>query len=228
MRRLGVVTGLRVELEIFARALGDAPGPILHCHGIGAGAAHTAALASLADGAEALLSFGSGGGLDPSLTPGTVVLASGVAGPDGATLPVDPVWAARLGALAGGEAGWVSAPIVSAPFPVRLPANKAAMFRATGAAAVDLESYSIAAVAAEAGVPFLALRAVLDPAGRAVPSAALAAVSKNGRMDWPALALAIASRPWEVAALVRLAADAAAARRALSGFVRRALPGFGL
>lgn len=232
MRRLGVVTGLRVELEIFARALDDgmAPGkaPVLCCLGIGAQRARRAADDAIAAGAEALLSCGWAGGLDPALEAGTIVIASEVRSAEGTPLPADRAWAERLGATAGRAHRWVSAPIVSPPRPVRLPAEKAALFRASGAAAADLESYAVAEVAARAGVPFLALRAVVDGARRAVPFAALAAVGEDGGVAWPALAGAIASRPWESVGLMRLAADAGAARRSLRGFVRRALPGFGL
>lgn len=232
MRRLGVVTGLRFELEIFARALNDgtAPdkAPLLCCRGIGAERARQAANDALAAGAEALLSFGSAGGLDPGLEAGTIVIASEARSLEDAALPADKAWAERLGATAGQAYRRVSAAIVSPPRPVRLPAEKAALFRASGGAAVDLESYAVAEVAARAGVPFLAVRAVVDGAGRVVPRAALAAVGDDGGVAWPALARAIASRPWESVGLMRLAADAGAARRSLRGFVRRALPGFGL
>ena len=53
----------------------------------------------------------------------------------------------------------------------------------TGAVAVDMESHIAAAYAAEAGLPFAALRVVSDPAGRALPALAMAAIKPNGDID---------------------------------------------
>ncbi len=46
----------------------------------------------------------------------------------------------------------------------RRPSCKAALHSETGAAAVDMESHIAAAYAAEAGLPFAALRVISDPA----------------------------------------------------------------
>ena len=53
-------------------------------------------------------------------------------------------------------------------------ACKAALRSETGAAAVDMESHIAAAYAAEAGLPFAALRVISDPASRALPALARA------------------------------------------------------
>ena len=50
-------------------------------------------------------------------------------------------------------------------------ACKAALRSETGAAAVDMESHIAAAYAAEAGLPFAALRVISDPATRALAGA---------------------------------------------------------
>ena len=49
-------------------------------------------------------------------------------------------------------------------------ASKAALHSETGAAAVDMESHIAAAYAAEADLPFAALRVISDPADRALPA----------------------------------------------------------
>lgn len=93
--------------------------------------------------------------------------------------------------------------------------EKRAAFAASGALAVDLESGAVARVAARHGLPFAVLRAVCDPAGRALPPAALAALDSQGAIGaWRVLASVLA-HPGQIAALLALAGDAARARRAL-------------
>jgi adenosylhomocysteine nucleosidase len=80
---------------------------------------------------------------------------------------------------------------------------------------VDMESHVVAAVAAAAGLPFLVIRAIADPAGRALPAAALAGLSPDGgTRPWTVL-LALARSPGQLIALIRLAGDSAAGIAAL-------------
>ena len=60
---------------------------------------------------------------------------------------------------------------------------KAALHSETGASAVDMESHIAAAYAAEAGLPFAAVRVISDPAHRALPALARAAIKPNGQID---------------------------------------------
>jgi adenosylhomocysteine nucleosidase len=101
-------------------------------------------------------------------------------------------------------------------------AEKQALFAATGAAAVDLESGAVAHAAAERGVPFIAVRAVCDPADRALPPAALVALGSSGGIGILRVLGNVARQPSQVPALLRLARDAAAARRTLVRVVREA------
>ena len=90
------------------------------------------------------------------------------------------------------------------------------LFTASGAAAVDMESLALARAASAAGLPFLALRAVADPAQRGLPSAALAPLTSDGRPQPHLVAGRLALRPWELPALMRLASDARRAERSLA------------
>lgn len=161
-----------------------------------------------ARGVSGLVSFGLAGGLDPDLRPGALLV------PDAVVLgaerwTVDPALAARLGGSTGHAVVGGGAVLATA-------SSKAALRRATGAAAVDLES----AAAARSGLPFAVLRAVCDPADRDVPHAALVALDSAGRIGAIRVAAAALSRPRELPDLLRLAADAARARRALRERVR--------
>jgi hypothetical protein len=79
-----------------------------------------------------------------------------------------------------------------------------------------METHVVRQRAGRAGLPYAVLRAVSDPAGRAVPSAALAGFAPDGRADVGAVLAALARRPWELPALLRTAGDA---RRAFATLV---------
>ena len=111
-----------------------------------------------------VISFGVAGGLDPTLKSGDVVVATEVLAGDtrwlaGLALNEDLIASLALGSrrvVRGGLAG-VEEVVVA-------QAGKAALRSETGAAAVDMESHIAAAYAAEADLPFAALRVISDPA----------------------------------------------------------------
>jgi len=164
----------------------------------------------LPTGVGAVLSFGIAGGLDPSLRPGDLVVASRVRGPGGAYL-ADPAWAAALARATGARLGILA----GAAAAVATPAAKRALRDATGALAVDMESEAVAAFAALHSLPFAALRAVADPADAVVPRAALVGLDADGRAAPGRVLLALLRRPGELRPLLRVAADARTALAAL-------------
>jgi adenosylhomocysteine nucleosidase len=86
----------------------------------------------------------------------------------------------------------------------------------TGAATLDLESGAVVRVATGHGLAFAALRVICDPAERDLPPAALAALDASGAIALARVARSVIARPGQLPALLRLAADATAARRALA------------
>jgi adenosylhomocysteine nucleosidase len=207
LARLGIVVGLAAEARL-ARPLGEAA--------IGGGlpaGAEAAAERLVARGADALLSFGLCGGLHPALPPGTLLVPREVR--DGAArFATDAALAERLG-------GWSADILLAERTVVAAASEKARLFAATRAAAVDLESGAVARVAARHGLPFAVLRAVCDPAERDLPPTVLVALDQAGTIAmWRVLAR-VAANPGQVPALLRLASDAATARRALLARVRR-------
>ena len=93
-------------------------------------------------------------------------------------------------------------------------ACKAALHSETGAAAVDMESHIAAAYAAEAGLPFAALRVISDPASRALPALAMAAIKPNGDIDLRKVLRGVARNPPTLRALVSTGIDFNRALRA--------------
>jgi adenosylhomocysteine nucleosidase len=173
-----------------------------------AGAAH-AGLAqrlerAIADGGRAIISFGLAGGLDPDLRPGACVIGQAIVF-EGERLSVDRRWADRLAARLPGAR---RADIAASDRPLADVAAKRALRRATGASAVEMESAIAAKLAAAHGLPFAALRVICDPAGRALPPAALAGFADDGETDFGAVLRSLAEVPGQLPALLRLAFDA--------------------
>ncbi len=198
----------------------DTTGPLIFCSGASAERARDGARRLVSDGAAALLSFGLAGGLDPALEAGRVVLADYVVTPNGRHLPTDGAWRERLLAALGGRLTVVVAPVVGSEQPVLDPQAKRTLFEATSAAAVDMESHAVADVAREAELPFLVLRAIADPVGHRVPRIALAGLGADGRTRPGAVLRRLLVRPWEGAALLRIAADSARGLTALRRVAR--------
>ena len=93
--------------------------------------------------------------------------------------------------------------------------EKADLFESSGAAAVDMESHAVAAVARKYSLPFLPVRAVADPATRSVPEFALTALSPGGRIRPGAVIARLLARPWEIRELLGLAVETRAAMASL-------------
>jgi adenosylhomocysteine nucleosidase len=198
----GFVVGFAAEARI-ARALGW---PVAIGGGSTAGAA-MAAKRLVEAGATGLISFGLAGGLDSALPSGAVVVADAVA-VDGRTWRADPALSARLGGMTGHLCLGLDRIVTG-------QTEKRWLGRETGAALVDMESAAVAAVAADSGLPFGVLRAICDPAGRALPPAALVALDPLGRIAVGPLAWSLLTHPRQLGTLLALAREAAAARRAL-------------
>jgi adenosylhomocysteine nucleosidase len=187
--------------------------------GIGGGTTEGAARAAqrLIDaGATGIVSFGLAGGLDPRLRAGTVIVAESVAA-YGRVWPTDPTLNNRLGGTTGHLCLGLDRVVVSADEKLRLKHE-------TGASLVDMESGAVALVAAAARVPFAVLRAICDPADRALPPAALVALDTAGRLAAARLAMSVLAHPGQVMALFGVARDALAARRALRARAKQISP----
>jgi adenosylhomocysteine nucleosidase len=175
-----------------------------------------------------VISFGVAGGLDPSLKPGDVVVATEV-------LAGDTRWLAGLAlneelvaSVAMGRRRVVRGSLAGAEQVVSARALKAALHLETGAAAVDMESHIAEAYAAEAGLPFAALRVISDPATRALPALAMAALKPNGEIDLRKILSGVARNPMTLRALVSTGIDFNRALKSLRGCRGFLLGGEGL
>lgn len=224
----GIVTALAAEARLLTSGpvkAGSAAllqgGARLFLCGMGAERARAAARRLLEEGATGLVSWGFAGGLLPLTPAGALLLPEKVIAGDGSEYTAHPPWRERLmeelkdsrphgGALAQSTAVQASGK------------EKEAFRRRTGAVAVDLESASIALAAREAGIPFIALRVVSDPAEMSIPPWLVKVVDEFGRIRLFRFLRALSGHPGDLPGLIRLGRNVGAAREALATAARRA------
>jgi adenosylhomocysteine nucleosidase len=214
------VTGVVAALAFEARCFGKpSDGCLIRLSGIGADNAARAAHALVAAGAGALLSWGVAGALDPDLASGTAVLPTEVLR-QGRRFATSRLWRERLRSALQGHVRVVAGALLTSDVAVAAVALKASLFRDTQAVAVDMESAAVAEVAADHGLPFVALRVILDTARDSLPESVLRDFAPAARP--PLWSLLCAPADW--GRLLRLAAQYRLARRALGECCRHGNP----
>jgi adenosylhomocysteine nucleosidase len=177
---------------------------------------------------KGVISFGVAGGLDPTLKSGDIVVATEVLSGDTRWLAGLALHDELIASVALGGRRIVRGGLAGVEQVIAAKACKAALRSETGAAAVDMESHIAAAYAAEAGLPFAALRVISDPATRALPELARAAIKPNGDIDLRKVLRGLARNPLTLRALVSTGIDFNRALRSLRGCRSFLLGGEGL
>lgn len=214
--KIGVVAGLKRELRCIG--LRRPPHLLTFAAAGSPDRAHARAQGWIASGrVTALASFGLCGGLDPSLKPGMVVVSHEIVLPEGGAYLFDSAWAR---AVAGRIPGARIAPLLGAREAAVTTAEKRDLFQKTGAAVVDMESRGVAEAAREAKLPFVAIRAVADPADRTLPKVATDAINAHGRLRPLRVLFGLLARPGDLGALLSLAKEAGLGYDALAKAVR--------
>ncbi len=219
----GIGAALFAEARVLAKGL-KAAGELIHLpggammllSGMGANRARLAAQALLANGATALVSWGFAGGLLPGLPAGSLIVPQDVVAADQIVYPVDSVWHTRLCRQLQGYMDFYKGPLAESPAMLASCGEKKKLFSRTGAIAVDMESASIAWFAKKAGVPFLAVRAITDPAEMAIPQSVQNCIDEFGRVRLPKVLQGVIKRPMDLPLLVGLGRNFRAARAALA------------
>ncbi|MEF2144097.1 MAG: hypothetical protein V3573_01510 [Desulfovibrionaceae bacterium] len=232
---LGLITALEAETRTLcgkARSISTPPfrrnefefeGARVVCLQCGPGPERSlaAARALVREGAGMLLCSGVSGGLDPEVRSGDLILTEGcMLAEEEMPLPI-PTPRQELAADAADalEQAGISVlvrPILTTRAPLLDMDRKTRWFAVSGAASVDMESAGTALAAMEADLPFLALRAICDPADRPIPPEMLTACSPDGGVKLGGLFRGILRRPRLLGELWRTGRDYSRALDALA------------
>jgi len=217
---IAVICGLKSEAAAVCTALGADRRVRIGVSGANAARAEASAAQMCRQGARAVLSIGISGGLDPALKPGDLVIGENVIADDAVIYASDrQLLAAIISAHSGKSRDerekhrFVS--LFGADEIVSSVAAKKKLRETRAAIAVDMESHGAAKAAAGANVPFLAIRAIADPANRALPRAALHAVAADGSTRVAATLFAAMREPKQFPMLIRLGRDSRVALKTL-------------
>jgi len=206
-----VCFAVKEEARSFRRHTGAAPQISILLTGMGRANAERAVLDSLASRRPArVLTCGFAGGLRPGL-------------PRGATLfETDPATGLEPALLAAGAR---PARFHGSETVVSSVAQKRALWEATQADVVEMESEFIRRICRQKAIPSGTVRVVLDAAEDALPLDFNQLMTAGMRLDARKLAVALARSPGKIAGLLRLQRQSRAAAECLGRLLARVLLG---
>jgi adenosylhomocysteine nucleosidase len=170
---------------------------------------------------DTVLLVGFAGGLDPLLRRGDLVVATRLIEPDAAEgVDVQSGTLSRVAAaLRSVPLPFVEGPLLTVAAPLLTVEEKRAAFARSGAAAVDVESASLAREASRAGAAVGVVRAVVDDASTTVPPYLAGLVEAPMGHRVRVLARSVLTRPRDAVAIARIARGARLAGRRLAQFL---------
>jgi adenosylhomocysteine nucleosidase len=188
-------------------------------------------------GQDGLLLLGFAGGIDPSLKSGDLVLSNRYCWVDGVVSPfgkggrrgispsatgkqrdfLEPdsnLWQQAIEAARAAGLSVSQGSSLTVDQAIATPEAKKEVYLQRQVATVNMEDYWAAEAAAESGAPFLAVRAVLDPAHQGLPSYLIGLSERQAQV----VLRRVLTKPWRAPILLRLAQQARVAQGSLTRF----------
>jgi len=225
---LGIVAALQQEIKPltnkhipFRTPVKIAEQVMLIVSGMGPQQASDAAQQLLQQGATALLSWGTAAALDPTLDSGTLYIPTSVVDIDGTAYPTDERWRSQLLSELTDTVELACGDLTTNASVITTPAEKQLIFKHNGCRALDMESAAIAAQAQSGGLPFVAIRAIVDSADMTLPHSVLTAVDSDGKPNIIKLLVSLLFHPQDWRPLIRLSKGFGLAQNALNGAIKR-------
>jgi adenosylhomocysteine nucleosidase len=219
---LGIVVSLPWELRSLTRqpipvgtwrAIAD--NTLVALSGIGGARAYTAGAVLVSQGATALLSWGCAAALDDRVRPGCLILPERIIAANGEIHRVNTEWHRRLYQALESKHPVRTEALVESDAIVKTAAEKRALAKQTQATATDMESAAQARLAKEHGLPFIAIRAIVDTSSTDIPENVLKALDPEGNINLWKLLISTYPVPADWIKIVRLGIQFNAARRTL-------------
>jgi nucleoside phosphorylase len=200
------------ELKGFQVTYVDYGGVVAVVCQTGIGRSAEAATAAVLDSGRftAAISFGTAGGISPSLRAGSILLCDpvcvsadcGYCDQDGSLAANGGLLRATLGALERSGLAVQCGTSLTVDRAVLTVAEKRRLREAYGPNIVEMESYWVGNASARRDVPFLTVRIVTDEVEDSVPDVAF--VGPNGKVDYDTLSAWARQNPGEVTLLSKL------------------------
>ena len=223
MKRIGIIAALLPEAAclVKARLEPEVINPItghiylLVC-GMGADRAHNAAQKMVANGCEALISWGTAGALAADIHPGAIILPETILASGDQTFFTAKNWRRAFVKELKDCPNDVYLGQLSDTLQVLTSSKDKFSARSqTDSLAVDMESAAIAEVARNEKLPFMAIRAISDSFNMSIPESALKFTNPYGKVQLSRLITALARRPFDIPKLIRLSLGFRAATKTL-------------
>ncbi len=151
-----------------------------------------------------LINMGVAGALAPDLASGDLVIPGEVtdqAEKIGLASPVKQVLDNLLGSLG---VDFKKGLLVTSSETVDSPEAKIALFRASGAIAVDMEAFAMAEVCKRSRLPCFVVKAITDSQSQTIPKAITSCLSETGHISFARFTITLLSRPWLIPRLVEM------------------------
>lgn len=230
MKSIGFITALADEarsLNLSDNENSANRGHLVEVAGVGIKNASQATIRLLDRGVEGLVSWGTAGALDPSLRPGSLVIYDTVRTISGSDYPCDPAWRVEL-IRALGALNPIDGSGFTSEHALATTAEKAKIGEQFDCVALDMESAAVGSHASAAGVPYVAIRVIVDPVDFDLPQAALNGLASRGEPSmWPVIR-GLIRRPHELPALLKLARCYQTALANLAMTANSLRPNFGM
>lgn len=163
------------------------------------------------DNVRAIVSYGVAGGLNPHYRPGDVIIPHHVVIGE-KKWATDALLSSQFAGQMVGQGIVVhDGTLVGSNEVIMTPQAKKDLQIRTGADAVDMESHIAAEFAAAHSIPFAVVRAISDPAERALPSVTKNSIKPNGDIRIWRIIGKLLLHPWQLPDLIRAGQDSSAA-----------------
>ncbi|PPD51011.1 MAG: phosphorylase [Methylobacter sp.] len=183
--------------------------------GTGSKNAQSAAKLLITKGATQLISWGCAAALSATLKSGDLTLADTLVDSQDVEIDIDSDWHRYSKALLAQSVTVHTGRLAESLAIVSSSKEKLQMQSITGAIALDMESIAVAKIAKCNAVPFLAIRAIVDPVTMDLPHAIEYAENDQGDIVLSRLLLFLALHPFELPKLIKLGLQFNAAKKTL-------------
>jgi len=183
--------------------------------GAGADNARLTAEHLITQGATRLISWGCAAALSDTLKPGDLILPDTLIDAEGTHFSIQSDWHRDSQKRLSNTRPVHTGRLAESHNIVASSEAKKRLHRQSNAIALDMESVAIANVARQNRLPFLAVRAIADPAGMDLPKAISHALNAEGDIVLGKLLRFIAQHPSEVPGLIKLGLHFNAAKNTL-------------